>query len=605
MVTSSCDDGPTVYNPVPNAYTHNDMHSHDHLSHANHTAYPLDPDTINNHTVGGHHQHQNGHKQRLSHSNSLPPQHRSPQTHAPQVATSPVQSQRPGQTTVPNNHPRPESTYNPSPMQRPTRSSGEGMYGNGDGYTSIPGQSFSSQHAPGTDHPTIYANHQNAPQNPYSSTRAETPFATAPEFQGSIKETGNTPLLNKTLSQEHVRKRSRVSGDTIKKVVDGARFTLTGLNFGMTVAFAVTLAIHAFTMPGIIGVEVFHADRVLQSYGTTPPPATIDAFVKNAFGVESEVLYTMNSVTTMADKVPNMYELSGSSTMLRVDAVHCNFMLFTALWSASSFALAVTQVPWSSWNHWSSARVVVVHAWNLTGLILTLVMFSATTKWSGVPGSNLFYSLVNQLMAWLYQYYYMVECTQSWTVNGGLKLKFNTEIGDDMSTHMRQLIYMEFSVVMPLILVATMMPGAIGIDQWRVQTAFFAAWAVFALLGLHLRFRKSLSKTDNHQVITDVSAAGVVEEKVLSIGKSHGRPGLDALGYLTYAIILAYLLLIHALGVNTFYDAPYATPSVTQSRWGARLIVMVTGIIVLETLFKSIAMRVDWMKFYTKKKAIS
>jgi hypothetical protein len=374
----------------------------------------------------------------------------------------------------------------------------------------------------------------------------------------------------------------RFSPKTVQTVVNGMSFALTGLNFGMTVAFAVTLAVNAFTMPGITGVEVFHADRVLQSDGTDLPPNVIDAFVKKAFGVQSEALKTINSVTVMHDRVPIMYEINGGTSILHIEAVHCNFILFSALWTASSFALTMSHFPWSKYTYWSQTRVIVVHIWNIIGLILILVMFSATTKWSAIPHSNLLYSLVSQLMAWVYQYFYMVECTQTYVHNSSLKLNLNNEVGVTSSTHMRQLIYMEFSVVMPLLLIASMMPGAIGIDQWRVQSVFFASWTVFALLGLHLRFRKSLNTETLNQ-----------QAQSLAVGLTHpGRPGLDALGYLTYATIMAYIMLINAMGSNTFYDTPYSTASVTQSRWGARIIVLVTGILVVETLFKSISERV-------------
>jgi hypothetical protein len=69
------------------------------------------------------------------------------------------------------------------------------------------------------------------------------------------------------------------------------------------------------------------------------------------------------------------------------------------------------------------------------------------------------------------------------------------------------------------------------------------------------------------------------------------KTGLDAIGYLTYAIIVVYIMLINALQPVIFYTPPYATTPVMQSRWGARVLFVVAGCFVLETIIKSFQMR--------------
>ena len=145
---------------------------------------------------------------------------------------------------------------------------------------------------------------------------------------------------------------------------------------------------------------------------------------------------------------------------------------------------------------------------------------------------------------------------------------------------------MEFSIVGPMLLVAGMMPGAMGIDEWRIQTVLFSSWTLFALLGLHLRFRKSLV-TDAQAPIEKEGDADD-ESAILSLPDSRG---LDALGYLTYAIILVFVMLLNALGSQTFFDSPFATSRITQTRWGARVFILVAAILIFETIIKSIRMR--------------
>jgi hypothetical protein len=396
------------------------------------------------------------------------------------------------------------------------------------------------------------------------------------------------------------------STESMKMGIDAGRFIFTVSNFVMSVVFSIILLSNAFTMKGITTQQVFHADRVLQSYGSTPP-AQIDTFIKQAYGIDTEIYGIVNQVTLLKPFLPTMYEVSGTNSILRLEAVHCNFMLFSAMWIASAFSLCVTQLPTFEPLYWGHFRVVLVHAWNLLGLIFTIVIFSATTKWAGIPTSNLFYALVGQVMAWIYQYFHMVECTQIWinnndtahmhvqykSANAASKIAQKGSI--HFSTELRKMIYMEFSVVCPMLLVAAIMPGGVGIDEWRIQTMLFSSWTLFALLGLHLRFRKSLSSNDILNK-DEKKATGGTDDEEIPIIDSLDKQGLDALGYLTYAIFLVFMMLINATGSILFYDPPYATSRITQTRWGGRVIIIVSAVLVFETLLTTLRVRFkpDW-----------
>ena len=278
-----------------------------------------------------------------------------------------------------------------------------------------------------------------------------------------------------------------------KVLVAGGRFILSGLNFAMTGVCTLWLAMNAFTMNTITGVQTFHADRVLQSVA--------DPSTTAGFGLV--YLPTVNLTTVLPGKVPTMYEVYGVKWMYRLDTIHCNFILFGALWVSSAFSLAAIQLPWDHQLQWGKVRLFVVHTWNFVGLSFTVVIFTATTNWSSVPISNLFYSLIFQRMGWVYQYFYMVQCTRQRAAEN------ETDNQKDDNTEMRRLIYTEFSVVMPLLLISTMMPGATGIDAWGVQTVFSGSWPLYTLLGLHLGYRKSLSGENAGQPDFEDAVSGI------------------------------------------------------------------------------------------------
>ena len=410
--------------------------------------------------------------------------------------------------------------------------------------------------------------------------------------------TSNAPPVSTTDPKAAGGKTSMTSAMNVKTKVDIGRFVFTLLNFGATVVFTFVLLGHAFQMDSITGNQIFLADRELQSF-TITAPAEIDSFIKRAYGTETEIVEMVDEITVLPTLLPKMYEISGSNSIMRLESVHCNFMLFSALWIASAFSLAMVQYPGDEPLEWTTLRVLIVHVWNLIGLIFTIVLFSATTKWGSIPTSNLFYALVGQVMAWMYQYFHMVECTQVHVDTMQLKYRsINDKVQEDtgeqrainigvstkFSSELRKVIYMEFSVVAPMLLVAGMMPGASGIDEWRVQTVLFSAWTLFALLGLHLRYRKTLQ-------CIGLKDADVPDDGLVTDDTNIDVKGLDALGYLTYAILMVYIMLINAMGSNSFENPPYATERIRQCRWGVRVLIALSGCLVLETLIRTIKVR--------------
>jgi hypothetical protein len=371
------------------------------------------------------------------------------------------------------------------------------------------------------------------------------------------------------------------------------RCAFEAVNFGVSALSALILCVNAFTMEGIEGLQVFHTDRVLQSF-QNQPPAFLNQFVKSECGSNTEILGVASSIESMPGFLPHMFEVTGSNSMLRLEAVHPNFMLFSALWVSSAFALSMFQFPTSPGLLWSRGRVLVVHVWNFVGLILTVVIFTGTTKWKAIPTSNLFYSLVGQGMAWAYQYFHMVECTQSVEANK-LSLQYAKHVSAvdfhnnvrplvQYSTELRKLIYMELSVIAPMMLVAGIMPGVIGVDEWRIQTVLFASWTLYALLGLQIRFRDALKHN-----ASDTQTSGA--ETVASSDEKLTDHGYDALGYLTYAIVLVFAMLVNAMGRTTFAEPPYITESIKTTRQSGRVLLILSSVVVFEAVATAVIMR--------------
>ena len=88
------------------------------------------------------------------------------------------------------------------------------------------------------------------------------------------------------------------NGYTVKSGVDIGRFVFAAINFVTTMVFVLVLLGHAFQMDSITGNQVFHANRVLQSFSDTPPPE-IDSFIKKVYGTNTEVVQMVDEITNL------------------------------------------------------------------------------------------------------------------------------------------------------------------------------------------------------------------------------------------------------------------------------------------------------------------
>lgn len=373
--------------------------------------------------------------------------------------------------------------------------------------------------------------------------------------------------------------------DTVSDTVDRLRqygtVTLTFLNFALTAFFAAVLGLNAFNLDSVDAnaKQVFYTDSLVQTPADAADlaTATYHPVVRN--------------IGSFPELVPKLYETASTYHVLRMEAVHPNFMLFVALWIASAFALCAVQIP-KNLTYWPVFRVAVVHFWNLVGVILTVVVFTATTQWKTIPLSNLFFGLLAQGVAWLYQYFYMVECTQAYAKmlptlveneNGalvnmeqkhGLQMQYNThDDGPDPLKkveyvyHMRKIMFMEFSIVVPFYLVCAMLPGNNGLDSWRVQAVLYGSYTFYALLALHMRYEDAIETHDEGK--TDKGAK-------------------DALGYLTWAIVVCFFMIVNAFGTAVFYQPGYYTTRIAQAKVGAGFIVVIGAYLVGETLLRTV-----------------
>ena len=80
------------------------------------------------------------------------------------------------------------------------------------------------------------------------------------------------------------------------------------------------------------------------------------------------------------------------------------------------------------------------------------------------------------------------------------------------------------------------------------------------------------------------------------------RHGLDAIGYITYAIVQVYVMLFNALSPVVWYESPYATKQVALCRSGSRGRFVISGVFVIETVINSLIMRfgTDWSTYFTE-----
>ena len=255
------------------------------------------------------------------------------------------------------------------------------------------------------------------------------------------------------------------------------------------------------------------------------------------------------------NEIPALQQVwADEDQILQLSSVHAPFLFMIVLFVSSAFNLSLLHL---NILRFKFLRVAVVHVWNLLLFVFTILAYTRNVfQWGHIPTSNLVYGLIAQAMAWTYQYFFMVECTQEYILNenryGDLKLQTVQPAGDtDVSEiyanehyphAVRKSILMEYSIIAPILLVISFLPGTQGMDEWQVQTILFAGWTLFALMNLYYRYFYMIHSggADGHQFI----------------GREKEVAG-DALGYLAYAILVLAAQLVNAMWNKIFLNHYY------------------------------------------------
>jgi hypothetical protein len=255
------------------------------------------------------------------------------------------------------------------------------------------------------------------------------------------------------------------------------------------------------------------------------------------------------------NEIPALQQVwADEDQILQLSSVHAQFLFMIVLFVSSAFNLSLLHLNILKFQF---LRVAVVHVWNLLLFVLTILAYSRNVfQWGHIPTSNLVYGLIAQAMAWTYQYFFMVECTQEYILKenryGDLKLQTVQPAGatdaseiytnENYPHAVRKNILMEYSIIAPILLVITFLPGTQGMDEWQVQTILFAGWTLFALMNLYYRYFYMIHSggKDGHEFTgTEKQVAG------------------DALGYLAYAILVLAAQLVNAMWNKIFLNHYY------------------------------------------------
>ena len=355
------------------------------------------------------------------------------------------------------------------------------------------------------------------------------------------------------------------------------RTLLVGANFLLTLIFSLILFVADLQASG----ERDQADVARTSityHGANPPsggfPLKKDFHDASLVGV---------------NEIPALRQVwADEDQILQLSSVHAPFLFMIVLFVSSAFNLSLLHLTILKFQF---LRVAVVHVWNLLLFVLTIFAYTRNVfQWGHIPTSNLIYGLVAQAMAWTYQYFFMVECTQDYILNknhyddlklqnvqpaGNIDMKDVNE-NEDYPHVVRKNILMEYSIIAPILLVITFLPGTQGMDEWQVQTILFAGWTLFALMNLYYRYFYMIhSGGDKGHEFTGT------EKEVAG----------DALGYLAYAIFILAAQLVNAMWNRIFlnYYYPYLNKawfadSFAVCQW---IIAGIVTLLFLDVLYKA------------------
>lgn len=314
-------------------------------------------------------------------------------------------------------------------------------------------------------------------------------------------------------------------------------------NFGLTFVFSVIL--FALDLRTSAERDQTGVARTSITYHGANPPA----------GYPLKKEFT-DATLIGVNEIPALQQVwADEDQILQLSSVHAQFLFMIVLFVSSAFNLSLLHLNVLKFQF---LRVAIVHVWNLLLFVFTILAYTRNVfQWGHIPTSNLVYGLIAQAMAWTYQYFFMVECTQDYILEqnryNDLKLQTvqpagNAEDMEAVNEHadyphaVRKNILMEYSITAPIILLITFLPGTQGMDEWQVQTILFAGWTLFALMNLYYRY---------FYMIHDGGEKG------------HGFSGTekqvagDALGYLAYAIFVLAAQLVNAMWNKIFLNQYY------------------------------------------------
>lgn len=360
------------------------------------------------------------------------------------------------------------------------------------------------------------------------------------------------------MCREHKRMSSNLKSLT--------RSVVIGSNFVFSVVLTAWMLILS-SKTGRVGPQIFHTSISQQTH---------DAALENTVRVMSN-----NTEPGVAD-IPYIMVSQTNDRFFTIAAVHPQFLFFTYLVVSSCFALSTFTFPWGDMHLFSMLRVMLVHVWNLLGLIAVVIVYTTYTQWEHVPLSNFFYSLAFVGLTWLYSYWHMVDSTNSWLKeNDGSILKYDTvkdgpeyepesrpedtnaaqENFDLEESHtVRRNITQEMSLTFPLLFASTLLQGNAGMDQWRLQTVIFASWAFFAFYGVFYRFKEAHDRRCNTK-----------KTQGESINDNERLAATNALAFISFGMVIVYIQTILALGTRILFSSgrfPYFTDALNTMKVG-------------------------------------
>ena len=349
-------------------------------------------------------------------------------------------------------------------------------------------------------------------------------------------------------------------------------------NIVLCMCFTVILLTKGFELPAYYnGVnQVYHSSILTQSNATMPgnalmpPTGAMDAFTNillNVDGMPYEIPYENSTAANVFFKyMPHVWLYTKSTATFHLTTVHSQFLVLVALWISAAFG--VCSARWESGTMmWQVpiARLVLVHIWNLIGLILVVKLFGYPAGWGEIPLSNFFVAVAAIMVSWAYQYSYMVEIDSKNTKEN--EKQNVVVVMDEHFSFFKRIMYLEIAVVGPLLMVATILPASEGIEQWRLQTVLFSIYIFFSLTGLIERWIQ-LTEDSNSDVAyknnitenrNDYDGNGDPVNFRNEIRLSNFTHMRNAQTYLVYAAAMCWMALVNATMRETVIAVPFYT----------------------------------------------